>query len=165
MGDHEVREREDVLPTPPSREAEESVHAEHETERTTGQLRTQLLERIDGERGAGAAHLAVVDHEAGLIGDRGAQHREPQLRRGERRFAVTRIAYRDPAQLGERQQLQQLETGAQMPEVDGVEGAAEDADRPGRCGRVHVVTAAAAARRPRRRAARSRPTGRLRAVP
>ena len=72
MRDDQMREPEDLAPTMPARETKERVHTERQHERCRTLLATQLGEGVDGVTATAAAHLAIVDHESGLIGDGGA---------------------------------------------------------------------------------------------
>src|ERR1700758_2625247 len=131
-----VGQVEQLAPAVPAGQAEEGVHPEQQTQRALRVLAAQLGERVDRVRHAGAAHFAVVDHEARLIGDRRLDHLQAQLRGRVQMIAVRGTAGRQEAHLGEPELLPQLERGAQMPTVDRIEGAAEEADgllHGGRC--------------------------------
>ena len=96
-----------------------------------GNSGAQLGQRVDGVGRARAAHLAIVHDEGGLVGHRGAHHCHAQRSIGQRAFAVRRIARRQETHFGELQRLPQLEGRAQVPVVDGIERAAEEADGAG----------------------------------
>src|SRR5215472_6716280 len=128
MGDDDVGEPEELAPAMPARQAEEGVHAEQQAQRPLWVLAAQLAERVDRVRETGAAYLAVVDHETRLVRNRGPHHREPLLRACIQVVTVRGAPGREETHLGEPELLPQLERGAQMPAVDRIEAAAEEAD-------------------------------------
>src|SRR5205807_4199659 len=80
-------------------------------------------------RHAAAAHFAVVDHEAWLVGHGRPHHLEPPLGARIEPRPMRRAARRHETHFGEIELLPQLIGGAEVPAVNRIEGAAEDADR------------------------------------
>src|ERR1035441_3980348 len=72
---------------------------------------------------------ALCDHETRLVGGRQLPHLQPQLRIGDRLVAVRRVARGQKPYFLQAQCLLQLERGAQVRVMDGIEGPAEDAHR------------------------------------
>jgi hypothetical protein len=146
MGHDDVRQIEELMPAAPRREIEESVGAQqqHERPRST-ELLPQFQQRVHGVAGAGAPDFALVEMEQRIALDRQPDHGGAVLRTRAGRTAMRRGSRRNEAHFLELQRFPDLLRQPQVAIVDGIEGAAEYADRRGR----HESTA-----QPERRAAR-----------
>ena len=107
-------------------------------------LTAQLAEREHRIGRPLAAHFTIVDHEAVLAVRRRAHHREAQRSVGQRGFAQRRVAGGHETDLREPQRLQHLERRAHVPEMDRVEGPAEDPDRHHAARRTPAIRATSA---------------------
>ena len=76
----------------------------------------------------GTATLTIIDDEAGLSVHRKPGHLQAQRGAGEGLRPMHRDLQRQQPKLSEAQGLDDIERGAQMAEMDRVEGASEDAD-------------------------------------
>jgi len=128
--DDEVREVEQLVPAVPRRQAEECVHPNEQAERLLREVPAEARERIDRVRGALTLELARVRDELRLALDRGLDEPHPELAVADRYFLVRRGRARNEVHALEVERLLELERRAQVPVVNRIEGAAEDADRP-----------------------------------
>src|SRR5882757_1583054 len=126
MSDYQVGQLQQLTPLMPFRQAQEGIHAYDQTQASVRILVPQLGQRLDRVGRTLFAHLAIVDHETGLVGGRELHHLQPQLRVGEGSIAVRWIAGRKKPYFLQSQRLLQLECGAQMRVVNRIEGSAEN---------------------------------------
>ena len=92
--------------------------------------RLQLAHRVDRVRRAGAAQLAIVEHEARLAVDRQRHHRRAVRGRRRRLRLLPLQAGGQPAHFVEREVVARAARQRQMRVVRRIEGAAEQADAP-----------------------------------
>ena len=116
---------------------------EHELD-VVGIMRPQLAQRVDGVSVAATLDLHRAHVEGGVALGREAAHGKPVVRG--RDIAVTlehRAASGDERHRVEPVRLAHLFGAGQMPDVDGIEGAAHDAQPGRRAVRPQVVEALA----------------------
>ncbi len=124
-----VREAEQFAPAVPGGKSEKRIGADDERERTRRVFLSQILESEHRIARAGSHDFARVDFEFRMVGERKPDHGEAIRRRRHRRRAVRRYAGRDQAHRGERQCAGKLARELEVPAVNRVESAAEDAER------------------------------------
>src|SRR6185369_5612788 len=106
------------------------IHSDQQAERLLRKLLPEARERVDRVRGALPLELARVRYELGLALDRGFDEPHPESAVADRYFLVRRSRDWNEMHALEVERLLELERRAQVPVVNRIEGAAEDADRP-----------------------------------
>ncbi|MNN34848.1 hypothetical protein D3C81_1486760 [compost metagenome] len=123
---------EQLLPAMPGRQAAEGIPADQQQQLDLGaQLGAQRFQGVDGPRRPVAPQLAVVHVQRRHIGHRQAHHVQTRLRADLRRAAVRRTRAGNQAQLVEGELLGHLQRGAQVADMDRIEGAAEQTNALG----------------------------------
>ena len=128
----------ELAPPPPGVEHLELIGAEQEAERPLLGLGTEGREGVDGPAGSVAGELSLVHVEPGAAADRRGQHGPPLLAGRPRRGPVDR----DPGRHQRHRVQPEPPAGRfrepQMAVMDGVEGAAQDAEDARRARRVSL---------------------------
>ncbi len=119
---------ENFIPAVPGRKSEKRVHTDNQTQRTVRKFLAQRGNRIDRVRRAATAQLAVISRKPVLRGNRNFNETKALLGRCIGNAAVRRIAAWHETHLGKIQRLQHFECGPQVPVVNGIKRATEDAD-------------------------------------
>ena len=122
---HDMRQLEQAFPFVPGVQLQECIAAKDEAQRLFGaKLGAQCGERFHGIAGVGAEHLVHIDEKVGMPVQGQAHHFPAGLCGSLRCCAVRRRAAGDEAHLGKLALLQRFLRDAQMPIVNGIEGAA-----------------------------------------
>ena len=127
--DHDVRQFEQALPFMPCMQLQEGIAAHQQAQRALrAEFAAQRSQRVHRVTGIGAMNLAFIQNESGIALQCQTRHIQPLLCAGVRRFAVRWGAAGNKMHGNQTALLQRLLRQTQMPVVDRVEGAAEDAD-------------------------------------
>jgi hypothetical protein len=127
--DRDVRKAGDSLPLAPRVESFELVRPHDQHQRGfRPRAGAQVAQRVDRVGGSAALDLVHVEHAARLVCDREFDHVRAVRGVGDA-FLLPRLSRRDQVNLRDRQIGERVARQLQVPDVDRVEAAAQQADR------------------------------------
>lgn len=126
--DH-VRKLEQLAPAMPRRQSEQCIGANDERQRLERPLLVEFLERAHGVAAAGPINFAGIEGEARTFFDGKLHHGQPVVCRCDGSGTVRRITRGYEQYLFKAERRSHFAGELQMAEVNGIEGAAQNAER------------------------------------